>query len=595
MSTVNIYRNILKRAFNPQSRTFYLKSLITGVNASPSNQNPEKDPLRIGNVGQPSAVTHKTLFNKVNYWFKTSHSDKKQTMLHSVCEGSNKALKSSSFLSDSTTDKNYKNKNRSDIDHDVIPGIPSSVFANRRKDLMKLLPEKSVVVIVGNSLRYVSENIFYPFTQNTEMKYLCGFNSPDAAMVLYRDSSCDLSYELGLKRTNKEQFNAKRELVEGDSQFLLFVKPQLPEAIVWEGKKCGVDEVGYFGANQGYDISLLDKFVNAIPRDHYIFTNVSMYETDLLGGNLPANPRFIIPDGFGSDSIKQLKPILSKQRAFKDDNEINLMKIAGDISGEGHRQIMRFTPVLKNERDIETIFDFSCKISGGPLARQGYVPVVASGDNALVLHYIHNNMLLTDEKLIMIDAGFEYNGYQSDITRTIPRSGKFTEAQKEIYQLVLDIQKEGIEYCSKHLYEFLSLEDIHDYTVELFQSKLSKLFDRHISINETRKLFNHHVGHYVGLDLHDTQYYSRRNPLRDGNVITIEPGVYIPYSDEYPMKYQGIGIRIEDTVLITSEQKNSQGYEVLTKKAPKEISDIENIMCNEEDRIFCKRLIQSIQ
>lgn len=223
-----------------------------------------------------------------------------------------------------------------------------------------------------------------------------------------------------------------------------------------------------------------------------------------------------------------------------------------------------------SEHVIHAEFQASALYQGAKIL--AYPPVVAGGSRANTLHYVNNDMMINKNELVLVDAGAEYQGYCGDITRTYPVSGKFSEAQRELYEVVLQTN----EKCLQRLAERkstspISLNDLHEYSVQVMQEGLEKLS---IDPKLVRgQLYPHHVGHFLGLDVHDTATSSKYHPLREGMVITVEPGIYVPFDNRFPKRYQGIGIRVEDDVLLTPE-----GAEVLTSEAPKTVREIEEAM-----------------
>lgn len=232
----------------------------------------------------------------------------------------------------------------------------------------------------------------------------------------------------------------------------------------------------------------------------------------LLGGN----------GGNGSRSTKSLKEEVEKLRIIKSPNEIVLMRKAADISADAHAKVMRLAEPGGNENTLVSTFEYHCAIAGS--ARPAYLPVCASGANTRFLHYTHNNAILEAGSLVLTDAGCEYAGYASDITRTFPVSGKFTQPQRDLYQAVLSTVKECTKVCTAKA--SLTLYDLHEKSKEALSDNLRQLG---VDVRGNEALFNkiypHFVGHPLGLDLHDCATFQRHSPLKSGNVITIEPGV----------------------------------------------------------------------
>lgn len=261
--------------------------------------------------------------------------------------------------------------------------------------------------------------------------------------------------------------------------------------------------------------------------------------------------------------IKPLGPIMSELRALKSEAEIVNMREAGKISGRSFTNAMR--QKWTKEKDLGAFLDYDFKIGG--CEATAYVPVVAGGQNALSIHYVRNDDLLKDGEMVLVDAGGEYGGYIADITRTWPVSGKFSDAQKDLYQAILQVQRSSISLCRESAN--MTLDKIHQITENGLKDALKQLgFDT--SGDAIRVLFPHHVGHYIGLDVHDSPGYSRSIPLKVGHCITVEPGIYVPDGERWPKHFRGIGIRIEDSICVQDDSPL-----ILTTEAVKEVVDIE--------------------
>lgn len=203
----------------------------------------------------------------------------------------------------------------------------------------------------------------------------------------------------------------------------------------------------------------------------------------------------------------------------------------------------------------------------------GYPPVVAGGSRANTLHYIANDMPVHPGELVLVDAGVEHHGYCGDITRTFPVSGKFTDAQRELYEIVLRTNERCLERLRlRRSIGPITLNGLHEYSLQVMAEQLEK--SANLNVRRLRRdLYPHHVGHYLGIDIHDTPTASKSVPLQEGMIITVEPGLYFPFDNDLPQRFRGIGIRIEDNVLLTED-----GAEVLTSRAPKTVNEIEDIM-----------------
>lgn len=247
----------------------------------------------------------------------------------------------------------------------------------------------------------------------------------------------------------------------------------------------------------------------------------------------------------------------------KSEAEIANMRLAGKISGRAFTNAMR-RPWMQ-EKDLWAFLDYEFR--NGGCEASAYVPVVAGGPRGSCIHYVQNNDVFLDQELIMVDAGGQYGGYITDITRTWPVDGAFTAAQKDLYEAVLGVQRNIISLCRQDAK--LSLDDLHTTTEAGLSHALKDLgFD--VSGDAMRVLFPHHVSHYVGLDIHDCPSVGRSKNLQTGNCVTVEPGIYVPDDERWPQHFRGMAIRIEDSVCVQEDTPL-----VLTAEAVKEVDDIE--------------------
>ncbi|KAJ3132000.1 hypothetical protein HK100_005779 [Physocladia obscura] len=464
--------------------------------------------------------------------------------------------------------------------------IPAIEFALRRAQFAALLPEGSVAIVAGFTLRYATGGIFHEFHQNTDLLYLTGFNEPDAAMLLEKDTA----------------------KFDGGHRFTMFVRPKNPSTEIWDGPCVGVeDAIKEYGADevrqlkfkycdQAFTITKLphrlsqildtqlaqtnSKILTDLPKSHPLVP--SPHATSSHAASAPAVPAWtpyatLLTYLEGSTppqrptnlyKVSPLAPVLAQLRLVKSDAEIRVLRRAGKISGRAIVDAMAATKPGVSEKYLHAVVEFSAKRRGADWL--AYVPVVASGLNALTLHYVVNRGVLRDGDLVLMDAGCEYGNYASDITRTWPANGKFTLAQQQLYSAVLKTQKACIDKCTE--LSNVSLDDLQNIAFEVLKAECSKLFGRRLSYNDMNKLYPHHVGHWMGMDVHDVQSVSRTIKLKKNMVVTIEPGIYVPNSDVFPEQYRGIGIRIEDDIVIGHDNPT-----ILSVEAPKEIVDIEAV------------------
>ncbi|RIA84702.1 peptidase M24, structural domain-containing protein [Glomus cerebriforme] len=345
----------------------------------------------------------------------------------------------------------------------------------------------------------------------------------------------------------------------------MFVPPKNRSVEMWDGPKTGVlGAVDIFGADEAIESSRFNLKIKEIVKN---YKDIYM--------DLPARTNILSSDNFHKNinraHVKPLSRIVQELRLIKSDSEIALMKVAGQITGKAFIETMKFTKPGLSEHDLYAKVDFECRIRGAQYL--AYVPVVAGGINALTMHYVRNDMPLRNGDLVLMDAGSEYNGYASDITRTWPINGKFSPAQRDLYEVVLNVNRECIKLCTEK--QDITLNGIHEKSVEFIKDGLSSLGFNLVEGDVDRVLYPHHVGHYLGLDVHDTHDLERSRKLKSGMVLTIEPGVYIPPNEAYPKQYHGMGVRLEDDVLVGE----TDPY-VLSSTAPKEIVDIEYCMKN---------------
>ncbi|SMR53615.1 unnamed protein product [Zymoseptoria tritici ST99CH_3D1] len=425
---------------------------------------------------------------------------------------------------------------------DLTPGISALEYHHRRAALARKLPKNSVAVLAASEVKYRSGAVFYEFRQDSNFFYLTGFNEPNAVAIIAKGTS-DVEYT-----------------------FHLYVRPKDAYAELWDGARSGVQAAqDVFNADEAGDIDSISRIVPSI------LSSASQIYTD-IGRNSSrksAFERFLHPNtndtptAFAKYSPKPLRPLINDLRLTKSTAELHNMRIAGQRSGEVLTSAMKSLP--DSESQLWANITHGFKSAG--LAGEAYVPVVAGGGNALSIHYTRNDALLTSGEVVLVDAGGEYGGYITDITRTWPVCGRFTDAQKDMYAMILSVQKDCISLCREDA--AMSLDSIHSTCESGLRDGLKALgFD--VRGDTLQRLFPHHVGHHVGLDVHDASGYSRTEVLKEGMCITIEPGVYVPNEDRWPEKFRGLGIRIEDSVVVGKGE-----VEVLTGTAVKEVGEVE--------------------
>jgi Xaa-Pro aminopeptidase len=423
----------------------------------------------------------------------------------------------------------------------VTPLTTAEEYAERRQRLAAKLPPNSLAIFPAALHCYMTNDIPYVYRQNSDFLWLSGFHEPSSVLVI----------------DNLEGA--------GTCHSTLFVAARDPAREIWDGPRTGVERApDFLGIKDVHSSQLadIDRVLSPkLRRAQSVFFNDVRSDVDLHDFLLekavshPPSPR----------------PFVEELRVIKSPSEQNLMRKSTAISGESFGELMKYTRPGMSQRQLDAVFEMNCRIRGSQ--RLAYPPVFASGVNNLTLHYIANDEIVQDGQLLLVDAGGEYNCYASDITRTFPASGKFSEAQAELYSAVLRVQKAIIQSLNVSSSQ-VSLNSLHEQSVRLLVRELVNLkILTPSTVNTYQKYYPHSIGHWLGMDVHDTMSVSGHTPLRPGMIVTVEPGLYIPVDDPaVPERFRGIGIRIEDDVLITASEP-----EVLTRLAPKEISEIESI------------------
>ena len=431
----------------------------------------------------------------------------------------------------------------------------ASEFKQRRQQLMEQVGQGNIAIIASAMIRTRNRDVDYPFRQDSDFYYLTGFNEADALAVFIP----------GRKQ----------------GEYILFCQEFDEKKALWEGAHAGLDGATHdYGADDSFPIDDLG---------------------DILPGMLENKNKVFYPMGRDSDldhqlmewithirsqtrsginapgELVSLEHTLHEMRLIKSPAEIKLMQKAADVSAKAHIRAMQRCQAGRYEYQIEgeIVHEF---IDNG-LRAVAYPSIVAGGENACVLHYTANNALLKDGDLLLIDAGAECDHYAADITRTFPVSGVFSSEQKLLYQLVLDAQLAAMQEVKVDA----PWNKAHEASVQVMTEGMVELglltgdVDTLITDEAYKVFYMHRIGHWLGMDVHDVGDYKINDEwrvLEAGMVLTIEPGLYIPEDcatvDE---KWRGIGIRIEDDVLVTE-----QGYQVLSQAVPKTIAEIEAIM-----------------
>ncbi|XP_044262173.1 xaa-Pro aminopeptidase 3 [Tribolium madens] len=440
---------------------------------------------------------------------------------------------------------------------EITPQIKRSEFQERRQKLMEQISvyvnernpamKQHLIVIPSATKQYMSDKIPYFFRQNTDFLYLTGCLEPDSCLVLATtapDQHCST----------------------------LFMREKDDHSELWDGPRTGPDLApSVFGVDQSLPINELENYLHSFFKSNnkfslwYDFMNpvqIDVHKTMVDYLNFMRLKMWESP-----------KVFIHKQRLIKSPAEIALMQQSCDIGANSIVETIKASRPGINESQIFAKVDYECRMQGAEYL--AYPPVVAGGNRATTIHYINNNQIVQEGEMVLMDAGCEFHGYSSDITRTWPINGRFTNSQREVYEVVLDVQKKLIQLCGN----FPTLDSLFDSMCVLLGKGLQqigvipKILTNQALTRAAYQFCPHHVSHYLGMDVHDTPLITRNIKIQPGMIVTVEPGVYINHKhQQLPKEFLGLGVRIEDDVLITES-----GPVVLTRNCPKEVSDVENI------------------
>ncbi len=403
----------------------------------------------------------------------------------------------------------------------------AEVFSKRRENLINSLNENELVIVFANEEATGANR----FLQNSHFYYFTGLNTPEAILIM--------------GKANNKGFDE------------VFIQKNIPERIVWDGEKIWPEQVTKIS---GIDTVL---FIDDFEKNTVFHLNAFKkiyFNCDLVGLNQPLNKALFFikraQERVPHLTFEDISNIIRPLREIKDETEIEAITESIRITWEGIKLIWQNARPGMMEYELEAMLHFEMQKKG--CRNYGFVPIVAAGKNAATLHYVDNNTIIEDNQLVLLDVGASQNNYSADISRTFPVNGKFTDRQKEVYQEVLNIQKEIIAMVKPGV----SMGDLNKRTRELMFASMTKLG----LIKEESEIIKHYmhgIGHHLGLDVHDIG--ARDSVLKEGMVITVEPGIYI--ADE------AIGIRIEDDVLVTADS-----HRVLSAFIPKEIDELERLL-----------------
>lgn len=428
-----------------------------------------------------------------------------------------------------------------------------TMFAKHRQELMRSLGN-GVAIIPTSPVRNRNNDVDYLYRPDSDFYYITGFTEPEAVAVLCPGRAA--------------------------GEYLLFCREKDEKKETWHGRRQGLEgAVENFGADDAFPIEDIGDILPSLLEDkQQIFYNLGRYpdfdrEVMTWLNDIKRRSRSGVVAPY---ELVDLSHLLNEQRLIKSNAEVNIMRRAAKLAAKGHIRAMQFCKPNLTEHQVQAELEYEFRRGGS--VYEAYPSIVAGGENACILHYIDNNASLNDGDLLLIDAGAELECYASDISRTFPVNGRYSQEQAALYQIVLDAQKAALSACvvGEHWNKphELAVEVLTEGLIDLGLLKGKR--DDLIEQGAYRDFYMHRTGHWLGLDVHDVGDYQIAHDwrsLEQGMVFTVEPGLYIGKNPKVDKKWHDIGIRIEDDILIKKD-----GYEILTLDAPKEIVDIEHLM-----------------
>jgi Xaa-Pro aminopeptidase len=434
--------------------------------------------------------------------------------------------------------------------------IKPAEFARRRRQLMRMADDDAILILPASPERVRSHDTHYPYRQDSDFWYLSGFPEPEAVLVLVPGRA--------------------------HGEVLMFCRERDPEREAWDGPRAGPEgAVDEHGMDDAYPIADLDEILPGLlegrSRVYYHFGRDTEFDLKLIGWVNRVRSQ-VRHGAQPPHEFLELGHLLHELRLFKSAAELKLMRRSAAIACEAQLAAMRATRPGGHEYEVEAALQHTWRRHDAVAA---YEPIVGAGANACVLHYRANKAPLADGDLLLCDAGAEYAGYASDITRTWPVNGRYSKEQRALYDIVLDAQHAALEQAAPGRPWILGHEAAVEVLAEglLLLGLLKGSLKSALQSGAYRRFYMHKTGHWIGLDVHDVGEYKVAGEYRElepGMVFTIEPGLYIPPGSKgVPAKYQGIGIRIEDDVAITKT-----GHEVLTDAVPKDADAVEAVLAD---------------
>jgi Xaa-Pro aminopeptidase len=432
-------------------------------------------------------------------------------------------------------------------------GVAGSPYAERRAELMRRIGPDAALLLASPPEQLRNGDTHFKFRQDSDILYLTGFEEPGTVVLLRPGHPT--------------------------ARFVMFVRPRDPAEETWTGRRAGVEgALRDFGADAAFPAAELDgrlgEIVAGAVEIHYPFGREPALDAAvarLLG-------RLRIAERRGARAPVRLvdaRLTLHEMRLIKSPQEVAIQRRAAEITAEAHIAAMLAARGAASEHEIEALIDYTFRKNGG--TGPGYPTIVGGGANATILHYVENRAPLVRGQLLLVDAGCEIDGYTADVTRTWPIGARFSPAQRRLYEAVLEVQIAAIEAVKPGA----TLDAIHKQVVEHLTGQMVSLgllageIPALIEAGAHKPFYMHRTSHWLGMDVHDVGFYAEggvARPLVPGMVLTIEPGLYVAADAPVPPEYRGLGVRIEDDILVTAD-----GHDNLTSATPKAVADIEAI------------------
>lgn len=431
---------------------------------------------------------------------------------------------------------------------EIQPGITAQEFAHRRKNFTQMMQPNSLAIIGSSPTVYMAGVIPYAYRPDSDFQYMTGIIQPECVAT-----------------------------VDCKGVYTLYYPDYSEYRNTWTGALMSKDAaIGFFGADEAYSTTEMKHHLRQRVSDaSHVYIDMGSGTPALMGSEYWRNTLDIVSEVSRDSDIQLLatKPVVNRLRWVKSPAEIELMRKSARIGASAMIDAIAATKPGMTEHDIAALFEYRCKAQGAQ--RMAYPPVVGSGSDACTIHYSRNDKILLGDNLLLLDGGCEYYGYCSDITRTWPINGKLEGPQRTVYDIVFAVHKELLGDCRAGT----TLRSLHQKSVALLREGLRYLGSSSrghyplLEKNNYRNFYPHSVGHWLGMDTHDSSTVSHDLPLRQGVALTIEPGIYIPDIEEFG-PYRGIGIRLEDDVVISK----SGEAEILSGDAPLDPDDLAQLM-----------------